>query len=411
MSRCLPKTAESDSRGGLSPHFRRLGPALGRTVAALLLSPALLLSGCWDRTEVNDLAIVTAAAIDVADDGRVKLSTQIFIPGGEGSADLGGAPPSSGLQPNLVMSAVGSNLDDAASRLQEQLSRRFFWGQTDVFLFGEEMAKRGIEESLDYLTRHPQPRERSHMFVVAGDAASLIAWRPIVERNAAEVLREMSNMRTGFNVTLLGLYVQLSETAHTGLVPYIQLRKSESRESPRIIGAVSIKKLRMNGKFDLQETRGLMWLHDRIRSATLTAESPDGQGLLSMTVLKQKVKLKPIVKDGHWKMLVSLIGTGNLEENGSHIDVTKPAELARIEKQLAEVVKERVRSAVVSAQTMNSDVMGFADQFRRHYPKEWKKEKDNWDTIFPVLEVDIDAEIQIIKIGLTGRSNTLGEDK
>ena len=40
----------------------------------------LFLSGCWDRVEVNDLAIVTAAAIDKRDDNQIELSIQIFIP-------------------------------------------------------------------------------------------------------------------------------------------------------------------------------------------------------------------------------------------------------------------------------------------------------------------------------------------
>ena len=40
----------------------------------------LFLSGCWDRVEVNDLAIVTATAIDKSDDNQIELSIQIFIP-------------------------------------------------------------------------------------------------------------------------------------------------------------------------------------------------------------------------------------------------------------------------------------------------------------------------------------------
>ncbi|RJS59050.1 hypothetical protein [Bacillus sp. PK3_68] len=40
----------------------------------------LLLGGCWDRVEINDLAIVTAAAIDEKGVNRVELSLQIFVP-------------------------------------------------------------------------------------------------------------------------------------------------------------------------------------------------------------------------------------------------------------------------------------------------------------------------------------------
>ena len=40
----------------------------------------LLLSGCWDRVEVDKLSIVTAAAIDKTDNNQIELSIQVFIP-------------------------------------------------------------------------------------------------------------------------------------------------------------------------------------------------------------------------------------------------------------------------------------------------------------------------------------------
>ena len=39
----------------------------------------LCLTGCWDRVEVNDLAIVTGTAIDKKDD-EIELTIQIFRP-------------------------------------------------------------------------------------------------------------------------------------------------------------------------------------------------------------------------------------------------------------------------------------------------------------------------------------------
>ncbi|MBR8644529.1 hypothetical protein KEH51_07950 [[Brevibacterium] frigoritolerans] len=53
------------------------------------------LSGCWDRIEITDLAIVTAAAIDKKDNDQIELSVQVFIPssitsgGGQGGGSQG----------------------------------------------------------------------------------------------------------------------------------------------------------------------------------------------------------------------------------------------------------------------------------------------------------------------------------
>ena len=40
-------------------------------------------------------------------------------------------------------SQTGKNIADALSKLQGKLPREIFWGQCKVFIFGEELAKKG----------------------------------------------------------------------------------------------------------------------------------------------------------------------------------------------------------------------------------------------------------------------------
>ncbi len=133
------------------------------------------LSGCWDRVEITDLAVVTAAAIDKKDDNQIELSVQVFIPssissgGGQGGSSQGG-----GGVTTLVRSEKGSNISDALSRLQSKLPRKVFWGHCKVFVFGEKLAKEGVQEQLDFLLRHPQPREKANVYVSKGKAKPIL---------------------------------------------------------------------------------------------------------------------------------------------------------------------------------------------------------------------------------------------
>ncbi|HWO96477.1 MAG TPA: Ger(x)C family spore germination protein, partial [Bacillus sp. (in: firmicutes)] len=128
-----------------------------------------LVSGCWDRVELNDLAIVTAAAIDKKGENEIELSIQVFIPKTLSSGGgQGGGGGSGGGTMTLVTSKKGANLADALSKLQSEIPRKVFWGQCKVFIFGEKLAKEGIQEQMDFLLRHPQPRERAYMFVSEG---------------------------------------------------------------------------------------------------------------------------------------------------------------------------------------------------------------------------------------------------
>lgn len=46
----------------------------------IILLAVIFISGCWDRTEMNDIAFVTATALDLADNGNIICYLQIAAP-------------------------------------------------------------------------------------------------------------------------------------------------------------------------------------------------------------------------------------------------------------------------------------------------------------------------------------------
>ena len=71
------KTVAGDRQaiGGVFVPRRSGRPAL---IVALVLS--LVLGGCWDRIEVNDLAIVQGVALDRASEGMIEVTVSIAAP-------------------------------------------------------------------------------------------------------------------------------------------------------------------------------------------------------------------------------------------------------------------------------------------------------------------------------------------
>lgn len=58
------------------------------TIAPLLCLS--LLTGCWDRTEINDLAFVLAGGFDLAENGQLEATLQIALPTEVPTATSGG---------------------------------------------------------------------------------------------------------------------------------------------------------------------------------------------------------------------------------------------------------------------------------------------------------------------------------
>ncbi|MFK4998589.1 hypothetical protein ACI2OX_18605 [Bacillus sp. N9] len=75
-------------------------------------------------------------------------------------------------------------------------------GICKVFIFSEEIAKEGMQNHLDFLLRHPEPRERGLMFVSKGKAKEYLQLNAELERYSAEYIREITKGKHGMEVSM-----------------------------------------------------------------------------------------------------------------------------------------------------------------------------------------------------------------
>ncbi|PGN02461.1 spore gernimation protein KC, partial [Priestia megaterium] len=81
----------------------------------LLATMVVLLSSCWSKKELTDLAIVAAMGVDKTKDGRYHLTLQIINPGNVAGGLQGGGGGSQS-PPITIYSASGDNLVEASRR-------------------------------------------------------------------------------------------------------------------------------------------------------------------------------------------------------------------------------------------------------------------------------------------------------
>jgi spore germination protein KC len=133
----------------------------------LLLLIPMLATGCWDRTELSDLAFKMGLAMDKASDGQYIATAQIAVPSqlAGNPSGMGGGGQDKGY---YVVSGVGQDTRDAILDMQNKLSRRVHAGQRRAIFVGERLAKEGMNTILDANTRDPETRLRTDLFIVKG---------------------------------------------------------------------------------------------------------------------------------------------------------------------------------------------------------------------------------------------------
>lgn len=367
----------------------------------LVLVSLITQSGCWDRRELNDLALVLATGLDVADDGKVEVSVQLIVPKNVGGPQGKGG---NGQPSTIVESDKGESIASAISNLQEKFPRQLFWGHNQVIIIGEKLAKKGIRDHLDYFARHPEIRLHAQVFVSKSKAKDILKISPTIENSSAQFLSRLGKMELGLNITVKDLLQMISGESHSAILPEVSVSSNNAggNQSPSInqIGSAIFKEDKMVGVIDNRTTRGVLWARDEIKKAIITFSPYGSTGTISLKLLRSKTEVEPKIKDGNWSVLLKVKTVDDIVENDTALNVMNPMIVKKLETSAEEKLNKRITSALnLGKNKYKSDIFGFAQWFHIKYPKLWEQNKEQWDKIFPTIEVSFDTNINIERPG------------
>lgn len=370
-----------------------------------------VLAGCWSRVEINDIAIVTATAIDKMRDGKIRIALQVAIPKKLGPVGAGGSGGE--METTMLISETGENVMDASRKLQEKFPRRIFFSHSRNIIIGERAAKDGVFPILSFFARGREARLRGFILFSKGEAAHILKPAPNIERYTSEAIREELKAGVGLRIMQKDFIDMLTTEGISPSAPQVVIRSAEKgRKNAELNLAVSgtavFRQDKLVGWINDRDTRGLLWLRNEVEKSNITVTVPKekGGGKIGTQLLTGKTKVKPILEQGKVKMKVNVHAEVELFENGSSLDLGNPEVLQYVQNLLEMDVKKRMQSALYKAQKQfHSDIFGFGNALYRTYPKLWKERfKKQWAEEFPELEVSITPHISIVRIGLYVKS-------
>ncbi|MGO4496862.1 Ger(x)C family spore germination protein [Paenibacillus sp. 2RAB27] len=387
----------------------------------IVISLCLLLTGCWDRRELNQLAITSATALDW--DGKEwTVSYQVVIPQSIANPNTGGSPGQQA--PVMVFSTSGGTIRGAVQKSSREMPRSLFFAHNRVIVIGEQAAKQGISQLLDVYLRNSDSRETVSVLVTGGEGRKILEQIIPLEKVPGAAIKNMirneENNSSNYNQLMLyQMMMSMSSDSPFTLIPEIIISgkgentsiaelKNTSFTNKLRLGRMSIfKKDKLIGWFTPDEEYGISWIRNSISRTTLyfgcKEDKKDYKAALRIT--HSKSKTKPLLSnDGHLIMRVDVQASGTLEENGCPNDPTQPADLQTLEQAASTEITKLITDAVHSAIQKNADVFLFADTIHKHHPKIWKQVKPIWDEQFANLQLEANVNVKISRIGMSGKS-------
>lgn len=372
----------------------------------------LMLSGCWSKRELNDLALVAALGIDFVDD-EYAISAQVIDP-----SQVSSKQSASEQAPVVTYHAQGKTVFEAIRKILASSPRKLYFAHLQLVVIGEELAINGLRDTVDFLGRDQEIRNDFTVIVsqqaTAKDVLNVLT--PIEKIPANKMLNSLKVMQDAWGSTLevdiedlvtkLGVndqYFVLSAIEVLGDkslgIDQTNVERIETPVMLKFTGLAIFKEDKLLGYLDEYNSKSLNYLNNKIKS-TIEIISCPSKGEFSTEITQSKTKTKGVIIDGKPTINISMNVVQNVAEVNCDIDLTTLKTIDWINNQTEEHIKKNIEQVLnILQENYQADVLGFGEAIHRADPKEWKKIKNDWEKIYPKVEVNVKVHVNTQGLG------------
>ncbi|MGG1517020.1 Ger(x)C family spore germination protein [Paenibacillus oryzisoli] len=372
----------------------------------------IVLSGCWSRHELNDLAIAVGMGFDKKEDG-IQVTVQIVNPGEVASKR--GAPGFT--TPVSSFKTTSRTIFEALRKLTTQSPRKIYSSHLRVLVISEELARDGIMPILDGISRNHEMRADFYIMVAREATAENVlntltsiekipanklfstlemsakVWAPTVEVRLAKLINDLQT--EGKDPVLSGVVIKGDPSKGVKKSNVSRIAAATVLENS---GLAVFKNDKLIGWLNERESKGYNYVIDNVVRTAGEISCPSG-GVIAIEVVRTKTKMRGVVVNNEPRILLDVFLDENVGEVQCKIDLMEPQTIAELEQIAEREVNNIIESVLQKARTFKVDIFGFGDAIYRANPKYWNEHHQSWQEQFFNLPVDVHTKVKIRRVG------------
>ncbi|RJE86964.1 Ger(x)C family spore germination protein [Paenibacillus sp. 1011MAR3C5] len=356
-------------------------PALRKL--ALTGLAACCLTGCWDRTEINELAIVgLVGSEENKDTGSTIVYYQIVNPAAFSQESGRG-----GTSPVYTYKVEGKSRGEMGHKSAESLPRKLFTDHYQTHVITESLARKGLRPFVNFYERQYNRRSSLLLFITDSELSDVMMTYTPLEQLPGRTLRSLvynTNKSTG-RISLKSRVKDLVENMESTtctVLPIISLRDSKpflttkrfetieaNRSNLILSGAAVFKQDRMIGKIGLRENGYYNLLKGETSSffQSITLDNMDID--LSANKIKVTQSLSTTGGAPVWNVTI----TANLAiHNNEQTEKLTWENLSRLTDEFNREVSDTAGQLYQKALKKGWDLFGLEDKIKNKRGKAWK---------------------------------------
>ena len=359
----------------------------------------MLFSGCSTRNNLKDLSVVEGVGIDFAD-GKITATVQSLnlIKEGSGAEALSG---------NVTMNTVGqgSTISSAIESVSKTTSKKLFFGQNRIVVFGMDMAESYLDKSLDYLLRSSDSRSDVTIAIAEKEAAEIMespeneSLVPAQTISSLLCLSEKSGY--GAHVTTNELLNAYADKTSDIYLPVLGVKEKSST----VLGIAIYNDTNLVKILDENESFGFLFLRNKVEQGLLQLKD-ENLGEIGTDIISAKTKAKADYKDGRVVFKIKIKTSVMLDEVEHGItNELSDKELKAIEKLAEERIAQFCEMAFNACIQNKSDSLRIGEYLAMCKPEVYSRLSDDWENHLQNAQLDVDVKCKLSKINENSEGN------
>lgn len=363
----------------------------------LIILTAILLTGCYGKTELDDLAYVIAIGVDKAsgDDNKEVLATyQIALP-----VKLTGESSDTGKEVFTTFTIPAKSLEAANSKLNTIASKELNLSHTKLIVYSEELAKDGLQGHVNSFLSNPNVRPKTIISVCSGKAKDFLEnISPILETSPA---RYYELILSSFNYTgklagteILNFYMNSKALYKTPIAVMSKLTENSVAE---FAGLALFRDEKMVGKLNENLVISHLILTDSLKNDIITLDDIyDTEKTLTFSIKQtKKPKIKVSINDNIPHINIETFLDIHLESNGGNTDYLKQENKDILNKVLNEHITSLIYEYLNLTTSLAVDPAGFGRYAKSNCLTYKEFENYDWPKIYKNSKFDVKTNIEL----------------
>ena len=337
----------------------------------------LLLTGCWDNTELNDRHVVLELALDKAENQNNHYEVTYTIPD---VAKLSGQE-SLAEDVKSAMTTTSPTIVKSVNDMERKMQNTLTFSHIKAVVLGEEILKDKelLKNAIGSFSKNIEFSRGANILAVQGKASEITQsenyQNPVLGLYIMKYFNNIAKQTGDAKQQSLGNMIK--EIQDTGITTLPVIAKGDEK-NVEISGAAVIKDYQLAGWLDKNEVQGMLFINGEIKEIPIVIQY---QGQYLTYIIKNKSSIVDFEENGTDNITVdiNIKVQGNIAEGllTANQHTFSEQEIVEIEELIANKISEQVSKTIQKEKELSADFLELGLKCYRKNPSLWKKYSNN----------------------------------